>query len=355
LSYLKKLDVFLSSDINEFSYLRKKIKLELNRSPFINCKILEDEGALPVNVREASLEASKNSDIYIGIFGKQYSGITVEEYNAAKSKNIPIFIYIKKIKKGRQIKLRLLIKNDIKINYKYEPFISNQKVIPVINENLANFLRKLLQKGIAVEKEMMKDTKLESLEKAANNKITVLNSWRDLEISLKRKLAEFFDDRYISTYEEIFYHASRNRMISKREAKEIIKIRLLRNSIIHNGYSPSDSQTSHAKEKSASLINKINKLKLKYIEWVASFCIEYKYTSSEDIDEQIDNLKKYIQARVGNIPQETDYGEDGEFIRLRLAFKAATDKAGLIKSFHNWILTELKPLSVIYSDENENN
>ena len=54
----------------------------------------------------------------------------MEEYDSAKSKSIPIFIYIKKVKKGRQNKLKSLIKNDIKINYKYKSFQSPTIILP---------------------------------------------------------------------------------------------------------------------------------------------------------------------------------------------------------------------------------
>jgi hypothetical protein len=44
---------------------------------------LENRGADAINVLESSLKAVRDSDIYLGIFGHEYSEITLKEYKEA--------------------------------------------------------------------------------------------------------------------------------------------------------------------------------------------------------------------------------------------------------------------------------
>ncbi len=72
----KELDVFLSSDQKEFAKLRNSLAKKLRGMPFLACTPIENRGADPTDVVEASLRAVEKSDIYVGIFGhKRFGGL----------------------------------------------------------------------------------------------------------------------------------------------------------------------------------------------------------------------------------------------------------------------------------------
>jgi hypothetical protein len=74
------LEVFLSSDQKEFSKLRGHVSNEICSIPFLSCTPLEETGADPSSVLEASLKAVRESDVYLGVFGREYSETTIKEY-----------------------------------------------------------------------------------------------------------------------------------------------------------------------------------------------------------------------------------------------------------------------------------
>ena len=64
---LSLLDVFISSDLYEFRKERIKISSMIGKMPFLKCAPLETRGASHHGVREASLQAARQCDIYIGL------------------------------------------------------------------------------------------------------------------------------------------------------------------------------------------------------------------------------------------------------------------------------------------------
>jgi len=80
--------------------------------PFLKCTPLEDRGADSASVLEASLQAVRDSDIFVGIYGKEYSQITVEETREAiKTKKLGL-TYVKRETK-RDPRLTEFIKNEL--------------------------------------------------------------------------------------------------------------------------------------------------------------------------------------------------------------------------------------------------
>jgi hypothetical protein len=111
------------------------------------CRLLEDRGAAPTDVTDASVEAVKKADIYVGIFGDVYSNTTEREYDEAQKNFIPIFIYEKKSLKRQQALSRLLTVK-IKPSFKKHPFQNNRGLYKMVIDNLEDFQAELVQKGL---------------------------------------------------------------------------------------------------------------------------------------------------------------------------------------------------------------
>jgi ATP-dependent DNA helicase RecG len=111
----KKTKVFISSVQNEFeierAMLEKYISTDVLLKSFFHPFLFEKISATDRTPEQVFLSEVQQSDIYIGILGKTYgyedaSGIspTEKEYNAAKKKEIPRWIYILKTSKKRHPK-----------------------------------------------------------------------------------------------------------------------------------------------------------------------------------------------------------------------------------------------------------
>ena len=100
----EELDVFLSSDQLEFKKLRNQIANEICDLPFLTCTLLEETGADSSTVLNASLKAVRASDVYVGVFGRDYSEITIKEYQEAVNSKMYCLTYVKKLKKRRRTK-----------------------------------------------------------------------------------------------------------------------------------------------------------------------------------------------------------------------------------------------------------
>ncbi|MCZ7358049.1 MAG: DUF4062 domain-containing protein [Candidatus Methanoperedens sp.] len=99
----KKPQVFISSTINELKDERLIVKESLNQFGF-EPAMFEEWGARSSGLRQTYIDEVMNSDLYVGIFDKKYSGPTIEEYETARAHNIDTIIYIKKFNLGRREK-----------------------------------------------------------------------------------------------------------------------------------------------------------------------------------------------------------------------------------------------------------
>lgn len=115
-----KYKVFISSVQNEFDHERKMLvdyfQTDILLAPFFESFIFENNPADTKNPETIYLNKIKQADIYIGIIGTQYgfedaSGIspTEKEYDAAKAKGIPRWIYILNTNKSRHPREELFI------------------------------------------------------------------------------------------------------------------------------------------------------------------------------------------------------------------------------------------------------
>jgi hypothetical protein len=118
---LVRLNVFVSSRFEELKDERALIKHTLSDSDFEVFLFEDDAGARTESTRQVYTEEVKNCDIYIGIFKKEYSRPTEEEYQTAVLNNKEILIYIDSTVANREGKLQeLLVKmNRHRTRYKY--------------------------------------------------------------------------------------------------------------------------------------------------------------------------------------------------------------------------------------------
>lgn len=207
-------------------------------------------------------------------------------------------------------------------------------------------------------KEKLEHYENKSIEKYKINQANVIKYYKQIEDSLKNRLLLFLSEYEIDTFTDILFHSFANNIINKAMAKQLIKIRHFYNRILKEGLFPSNSEEKVVKERAYKLITKINNLKMKNIEWAASFYMniidESEDLTQEEIDEEIKLLIGETEKKVDNTPYETLYDDSGEGIGVRLIFSAIADKSKLnISHFRRWELTELEPKSKIYRDDFE--
>lgn len=93
------LRVFISSKQDEFDDERQ-IAREVVESFDLIPVMSELREAAPNSARSLSLQETRESHIYLGIFGKKYSEPTEAEYREATKANVPCLIFIKKLKEN---------------------------------------------------------------------------------------------------------------------------------------------------------------------------------------------------------------------------------------------------------------
>jgi hypothetical protein len=153
-----RLDVFLSSDQEEFEDERKTLSEKIRLIPFLNCVPLEERGANTVSVEEASIAGVKECDIYVGIFGSQYSGLTIKEYEEAVKHRKLCINYVKKTAR-RDSRLRDFVGRELKDQFKYHEFRSRKDLYSQVEADLYNHLSRLLRMGLA----QLKNSKKQAL------------------------------------------------------------------------------------------------------------------------------------------------------------------------------------------------
>ncbi len=146
-----KIDVFLSSDQKEFEKERKRLSKIVCEIPFCSCIPIEERGADTVNVVEVSLKAVRKCDVYIGIFGSQYSETTIKEYNEAVKSHKSCLCYVKKTR-NRNIKLEVFIEIDLRNRFKYHEFKGKTELYKQVKNDLKKLVFETLRDGLEFRK-----------------------------------------------------------------------------------------------------------------------------------------------------------------------------------------------------------
>src|SRR5215831_16392570 len=92
----ERLQVFVSSKMEELGPERQAIKTALNNLKVDGSVFEEDAGARPETIRQTSLEEVEAADLYVGVFWKGYGDYTIEEYEHAHKLGKDCLIYEKR-------------------------------------------------------------------------------------------------------------------------------------------------------------------------------------------------------------------------------------------------------------------
>ena len=166
-----KLDVFISWDMKEFRRIRKQLSGHINKMPFLKSNPLEARGADFDSVLEASLKGIRDCDIFVGIFGKEYSAITIEEAREAIKTKKPSLTYVKKVHK-RDPRLSDFIDKELAPEFKYDPFLRNKDLVVNVKKDLDSQLSGILDEGLQSIQERKREAK--KVEKRAEDELSQL-------------------------------------------------------------------------------------------------------------------------------------------------------------------------------------
>lgn len=269
-----KLDVFVSSDIVEFKRKRKRLSVMINKMPVLKCHLLEDRGAASDNVRNSSLEAAEACDIYVGIFGKEYSEITILECRTAINKRKRYLVYVQTTKKSRRDpELDNFIKTELKFLAKYHPFKSCRELEKQIMKDLGQQVGKILRAGSKALSEVKDEamnieqnvkTELTRPSPPSENKVKSLLSKAEdhfrsgdylsalitaniyLEKVLRYSLVRMTDRDYThKPFHLLIRDASKLGLIDRHFVDSLLLYRNIRNNAVHDGITPTpqDVQT----------------------------------------------------------------------------------------------------------------
>lgn len=120
----------------------------INDMPYLKCELLEDRGADASDVKTSSIDAAKECDIYIGIFGKEYSEITIEECRTALDNNKRFLNYVQQTK-NRNAQLEEFIEKELKRRAKFHRFNKCSVLEEQIKKDLERQMAKILRAGLS--------------------------------------------------------------------------------------------------------------------------------------------------------------------------------------------------------------
>jgi len=274
----KEFDVFLSSDQDEFFKIRKTLSKVVCSIQFLTCTPLENRGAETTNPVEASIKAVRNSDIYVGIFGSEYSETTMKEYREAIRLGRPCLTYVKKLEK-RDEKLSRFIDEDLADEVTYSSFRRTADLTKQLKTDLKRLISETLSIGFeemakkkkefaVIEKE--EKTKLESaanedpLERArfAIEQNNYIESLVRTSIALESGLRKALEAKKLNverkSFVELIQMASRERLLDLNEENKLREISHLRNIAVHQGDTPNKETTLWIIESAKSLIAQLS-------------------------------------------------------------------------------------------------
>jgi len=285
----KKFEVFISSKQDEFKRKRKEVAGLISKHPYLESTLLELKGANAENPADASGKAVRKSDIYIGIFGKEYSEITVKEYREAVKRRIPALIYLKKIKQREQ-KLQDFLESEVKSNFIFHEFSSNKKLLQQIEDDLNDFIFDLLQDGLELYKKRKEkaghaaeDTNKE-VENVLKEKATatyynflskllekedyvsvVLGTSATIENLAKEALAKLWDEEtdLRKPLGWILHRLLESSLINERELRKVNHIQYIRNDAVHRGRKISKNDADEVLRLAKDVIKKLSDIKSK--------------------------------------------------------------------------------------------
>lgn len=253
------LDVFLSSDQKEFEEERKKLSKIISEIPFVECTPLEERGADTRGVVEASVRAARDCDIYVGIFGREYSETTIKEYNEAVKQRKQCLTYVKKVKE-RDERLTEFIEEDLKNRFKFHPFRGKKALYERVEKDLRKLVFEILQEGLAERTKSKKEAQrlekqerrlapkrpitkdpleeAESTYESGNYLASVVAATVALELALREELRRRQIEIERKPLGYLLNVATKSQIIEEKDLGQIRDIVYIRNAAIHQGKSP---------------------------------------------------------------------------------------------------------------------
>ncbi len=283
----KELDVFLSSDQEEFARLRNSLSETTCSIPFLTCTPLENRGADPTNVVESSLKAVRDSDIYVGMFGRKYSETTIREYKEAVKYRKPCLTYVKKVNK-RETKLSEFVDDNLKNVFHYFEFRANKDLIAQVDIDLRRFIfdtlkigleerakkkeetRSIEEKALSVISKELPSTPLpkdplmaaESAFRKGNNLECLVMTTVTIENGLQKMfLARGMMDRARSLAVRIQL-TQKAQLLSAEDLTSLRKISYYRNIAVHQGDTPSKEKTRWILENAKKILARLGVTKI---------------------------------------------------------------------------------------------
>jgi hypothetical protein len=273
------LDVFLSSDQEEFERERNKISQIISNIPFLACTTLENRGAAARDVLEASLRAVRHSDIYVGVFGREYSETTVKEYREAVKYRKPCLTYVKKAKQ-RDSRLQKFIDEELKNQFKYCSFRGKKNLYQQVENDLKSFIFETLQDGLEEREHKKEETqKLIKEERQAaptrpatedplaeaesafiqgNYLESLIKTTIALELALKRELRTRNVNVERKSLGVLLHLAIEFELIDRSEVGQIQEVSYIRNAAVHSGEIPNRRTVAWVLENTRRILNRLN-------------------------------------------------------------------------------------------------
>lgn len=255
--------------------------------PFLFADLLENRGAQSRDVVEASLRAVRRSQIYLGVFGRDYSKITIDEYREAVRQRKPCLTYVRDLK-GRDSNLMRFVNEELRYTFKYHKFRSNKGLLFQVKRDLEALLFEFLEAGLdevqkrkiearVVEKGVTRSVEAAGTEKSELQKIlaeayaafnnamylaAITTTATAVEVAIRRRLQEL--EQLSPTQSKtmplgrLVAQLQTNELISSNDAGALREVQFLRNKAVHEGQIPSKESAKQALTWAESFLVKIS-------------------------------------------------------------------------------------------------
>ena len=283
----KKLDVFLSSNANEFGNERKHLSKKISKIPFLECILLEDGGPMTQNTVLTSLKEVRKCDILVGILGDHDSQTTRKEIKEAYTEGKYCLIYLKKTKSKNE-KMNKFITEFIVPNLVYHEFKEKKNLYSKITDHLRDHLYDILSFGLECfkkeQKELMAKSEKTEIETRAkiekkNHKAkdvlqeakkslgngdylaSVLMCGISLELALKEWLIKSSKEPTHlienSSMGILARMIQKEEMMDHRSIHNMMEINMMRNQAVHGTRMPDGQSAETAMNRTEKLLEKL--------------------------------------------------------------------------------------------------
>lgn len=156
-----KVNIFVSSNIDEFAEERKIIKEEIEKDSLFkdifDVYLFEDENAKSDSADKIFINEAKYADIYLGLIGSQYGEVyrkgfsaTEYEYDTYISNKADAYIFVKNVYERDKGSKKFL--DRISKKHLYKSFNNPQELVDEVKNSLKNFLIEKASPGIFDER-----------------------------------------------------------------------------------------------------------------------------------------------------------------------------------------------------------